>query len=293
MATATSTTQINPSISSLQAPVFVITESGLRQHRASESVSLPSSRLALTTANNDNVRSRWPVRIMIAALGIFACVVMSSVRYNLSVAIVAMVEDSCTPQKSVCGEMQRSIFELSATEHKVNAAATTTTTMATARKSNDYNNITFLELTEALLGGFDNELGGEGKQNEIRSHALRAVPPETKKCTKEVVHHGSRLNWTDAEQGVALGSYYYGFAPMHILGGRLAERFGAKWITFIGLVGAAIANAFLPLIAMHSFVGFVIVRYDTSGLQSRVSFSFDHWVSTRPLAIGGNRSMLD
>lgn len=240
----TSVDQANLSDSSLQAPIFVISQAP-NLHTSS----LPTSRLALNDGTKAQVRTCMPVRIIIGILGIVACMIMSSVRYNLSVAIVAMVEDSCTPQMSVCGKMK--VLELAASEHKLN------TTLPTIMKSNDLNISVF---TEILLLSLE-DAPGQQKQNDIRSH-VRQTEMIEKLCTGEA-HKGSRLNWTDIEQGVALGSYYYGFAPMHIFGGRLAERFGAKWVLFIGLIGAAIANAFLPLIAVHSFAGFIFVRYGT------------------------------
>lgn len=76
------------------------------------------------------------------------------------------------------------------------------------------------------------------------------------------VDRGRKLNWSEAEQGLALGAYYYGFATTHIFGGRLAERsrIGPKWIIATGLVGAAIFNAALPVTARLSYVVFVVIR---------------------------------
>lgn len=82
---------------------------------------------------------------------------------------------------------------------------------------------------------------------------------EDKTCKEE---NEQRLNWSEAEQGLALGAYYYGFATTHIFGGRLSERskLGSKWIVTIGLIGAAIFNAVLPIAAIFNFVLFVIIR---------------------------------
>ena len=76
------------------------------------------------------------------------------------------------------------------------------------------------------------------------------------------IDKNTKLNWSEAEQGLALGAYYYGFATTHIFGGRLAERsrWGPKWITATGLVGAAIFNAILPITARLNFVVFVVIR---------------------------------
>lgn len=54
------------------------------------------------------------------------------------------------------------------------------------------------------------------------------------------------VTWTDLEQGIILGAYYYGYAATNIFGGRLSERYGPKWVSAIGLTSAAILNAFLP-----------------------------------------------
>nr|XP_027196056.1 sialin-like [Dermatophagoides pteronyssinus] len=66
------------------------------------------------------------------------------------------------------------------------------------------------------------------------------------------------VTWTDLEQGIVLGAYYYGYAATHIFGGRWSERYGPKWVTVIGLIGAAILNAILPF--GSNFFVFALLR---------------------------------
>ena len=165
----------------------------------------------------------FPVRVLIAILGVTACILLSSTRYNLSIAIVSMVHDSCTPSTSIC-----------------------------ARVAHE----------EALLNDAANATGGGNPAHNKTALHLKLFQIDAMDSCNGDVEHQKKLNWSEAEQGLALGAYYYGFATTHIFGGRWAERsrWGPKWITATGLVGAAIFNALLPVTARLNFVVFVIIR---------------------------------
>ena len=47
------------------------------------------------------------------------------------------------------------------------------------------------------------------------------------------------FDWGPEEQGLVLGSFYYGFIVTQIPGGMLSEKFGAKWLlgSLTGLAG--------------------------------------------------------
>lgn len=147
-------------------------------------------------SESPNVGRVLPTRIIIATLGVLACILLSSTRYNLSIAIVSMVQGSCTANSSICSSVD--------VEHSVN----------------------FYEVVNCNPINLNDE----------------------------------RLSWSEAEQGLALGAYYYGFAATHIFGGRLAEKHGPKWVTAVGLCGAAIFNVLLPIATTVNFTTFVIIR---------------------------------
>jgi MFS family permease len=48
-------------------------------------------------------------------------------------------------------------------------------------------------------------------------------------------------------QGIILGAYFYTYCMTQIPGGRLAERWGAKWVCGLGIFIPAIFNALIPI----------------------------------------------
>ncbi|KAH9627847.1 hypothetical protein HF086_001743 [Spodoptera exigua] len=55
------------------------------------------------------------------------------------------------------------------------------------------------------------------------------------------------FEWSEATQGLILGSFYYGYILTHIPGGMLAERFGGKWVLGCGLLSTAICTFITPI----------------------------------------------
>ncbi|XP_012545589.1 putative inorganic phosphate cotransporter [Bombyx mori] len=55
------------------------------------------------------------------------------------------------------------------------------------------------------------------------------------------------FEWSEATQGLILGSFYYGYVLTHIPGGMLAERFGGKWVLGLGLLSTAICTFITPI----------------------------------------------
>lgn len=150
---------------------------------------------------------KFRYRFVIAILGVLACILLCSTQYNLSIAIVSMVEDFCTPSNSVCPSDQT--------------------------------------VMEAI-------------RNQTQSKRLNETLANKYPCSMPRKFH--RLDWSESRQGFSLGSYYFGFATTNIFGGRLAERYGSKWVAAFGLSMAAIFNALLPLAASFDFILFVSLR---------------------------------
>ncbi|XP_059045429.1 putative inorganic phosphate cotransporter [Achroia grisella] len=55
------------------------------------------------------------------------------------------------------------------------------------------------------------------------------------------------FEWSEATQGLILGSFYYGYVLTHLPGGMLAERFGGKWVLGLGLLSTAICTIITPV----------------------------------------------
>ncbi|RWS25488.1 Sialin-like protein [Leptotrombidium deliense] len=68
------------------------------------------------------------------------------------------------------------------------------------------------------------------------------------------------LVWNPAIQGVVLGAYYYGYSTTQILGGRLAEKFGGRWLCGFGVLISAFATLLTPIAAEIHLAFIIIVR---------------------------------
>ncbi|XP_022255305.1 sialin-like isoform X2 [Limulus polyphemus] len=66
--------------------------------------------------------------------------------------------------------------------------------------------------------------------------------------------------WDEKEQGIVLGAEYYGFVTTQLLGGRLAEIIGAKWVIGMGVFGASLLTLLEPSAAQLGIGPLVAAR---------------------------------
>ena len=57
------------------------------------------------------------------------------------------------------------------------------------------------------------------------------------------------FDWNPEEQGIVLGSFYYGFIITQIPGGILCEKLGSKWIIGLATFVSGILTILNPLAA--------------------------------------------
>nr|XP_042910673.1 putative inorganic phosphate cotransporter [Parasteatoda tepidariorum] len=84
-------------------------------------------------------------------------------------------------------------------------------------------------------------------------------------------YKGEQYDWNIQKQAVILGSYFYGNIATQLLGGVLAEKFGAKHVYGIGILLTATVSLLFPLVASWSYVG-VIVNRVIQGLGDGMTF---------------------
>lgn len=58
--------------------------------------------------------------------------------------------------------------------------------------------------------------------------------------------------WTEYEQGLILGSFFWGYVLTNMLGGRLGEVFGGKLVFGFGVLVTAILTLLTPVVARVS-----------------------------------------
>lgn len=78
----------------------------------------------------------------------------------------------------------------------------------------------------------------------------------------------NRLHWDASKQGLLLGAFAFGTIPFQVVGGRLAEIHGAKWILLVACIGTALTNLSIPFIAHRSFVLLMVNRVVMGAAQA-------------------------
>nr|CAD7569072.1 unnamed protein product [Timema californicum] len=102
------------------------------------------------------------------------------------------------------------------------------------------------------------------------------------------------FEWSSTLQGFILSAFYYGYITTQIIGGRLAEKYGAKFIMGPGLMAAGIMSLFTPLAARYHVAAFAVVRILTGVFAGNAaSFSPMRAGQTRKQTIGGIKSERD
>ena len=97
---------------------------------------------------------------------------------------------------------------------------------------------------------------------------------ETRNHTK-LPTNGVQFNWDSREQGLILGSFFYGYIITQIPGGFLAEKFGGKWLYGVGTLCTAILTYITPFAAKAGTRYFIAVRV-LEGLGEGVTFPAMH-----------------
>ena len=75
------------------------------------------------------------------------------------------------------------------------------------------------------------------------------------------------FNWSEVEQGVILGSFFWGYIVTQIPGGLLSKKFGGKWPFGIGLLISAVFAILTPWCA-RTHRGLLIFARVVQGLGS-------------------------
>ncbi|GFT99486.1 hypothetical protein NPIL_593442 [Nephila pilipes] len=87
--------------------------------------------------------------------------------------------------------------------------------------------------------------------------------------------------WAPSEQGIILGAYFYGYVCTQVVGGRMAEIAGGKWVLGLSILIASFLTFITPVAADIGVVAIVIVRVLMGlihGVCMPTAFAlFGHW----------------
>lgn len=98
--------------------------------------------------------------------------------------------------------------------------------------------------------------------------------------TEIVEDYGPRYAWTNKEQSILLGSFFWGYLISSLPGGVLAERFGGKSVVGYSLFLSCILTALTPLAASINFWVIFCLRFLT-GVLGGVLYPANHYLIAR------------
>ena len=68
------------------------------------------------------------------------------------------------------------------------------------------------------------------------------------------------LQWSEPNQGLVLGSYFWGYLITQVPGGRVAELYGGKWVFFVAVVLNVGATLLSPICSVYGFQYLILMR---------------------------------
>jgi MFS family permease len=79
--------------------------------------------------------------------------------------------------------------------------------------------------------------------------------------------NSGEFDWDSRQQGLILGSFSFGYVATQLIGGILAEMYGAKWIFGGCIFVCAILDFLVPFAARSGIIAMVILRATQGALQ--------------------------
>lgn len=111
--------------------------------------------------------------------------------------------------------------------------------------------------------------------NSTKANTELDVCPDTNPVNSTIPTRQGEFNWNEYEQGVILGSFFYGYVLTQVPGGRLAELFGGKLVYGIGVLLTALFTLLSPAAAYVSYPMFIAVRI-LEGIGEGVTYPAMH-----------------
>ncbi|XP_028968725.1 uncharacterized protein LOC100900806 [Galendromus occidentalis] len=210
---------------------------------------IPSKPLFPNPKSWSNVRAWIQYRYVLIILGFFGLASVYGMRVNINVAMVVMVNQSAIEAESP----------------SLSCEVVTANGTGAAPK---------VEVSYRF-------------RREINTHRFRK---ELVTCRNTVPKTSSRdspqdgpFQWDRYSQGFILGAFYYGYLFTPIPGGRLAERFGAKWLFGFGTLITGLLSLLIPYAAFNYGAAGVVTLRVLQGLGEGVTYpsmeaQVAHWL---------------
>ncbi|KAF8787057.1 Sialin like protein [Argiope bruennichi] len=97
-------------------------------------------------------------------------------------------------------------------------------------------------------------------RNTTSSYVECPMLQETGKKSITDKYPGPRYDWSPKEQGIILGSFYYGYLFTILPGGYLAQKFSPKWVFGLGVFFSAMLSLLTPTATAMGVIALVTLR---------------------------------
>ncbi|XP_062557722.1 sialin-like [Armigeres subalbatus] len=169
-----------------------------------------------------SLQRKWktiPKRVIVAGMIFIACFTSFMLRVNMSLNILAMVQQTRTAN------------------HTTNLIAVEETAIGQAT------NVGNASTTDVLWPDLNGTIASTENGSTFISN------PTEVEAGSNLQNFGPRYQWDQKTQGNILGAYFYGYLLTSLPAGPLAERFGPKLLITVSFFVCAIATAVTPFLA--------------------------------------------
>lgn len=159
------------------------------------------------------------------------CILCYALRFNLSIAIVAMVDDTEAPSS----------------ESDAGQTPTNRQEICPSLVSPYFNDSYFIYLNAT--------------ENPIESRSVQLS--RTKRSEGDIT-----FRWNEKDQGLVLASFFWGYMLSQFPSGLLAYKYGGKWVSCVGMIWTAFFGIAFPQAAIIGGRDFVLLIRFLQGLSS-------------------------
>lgn len=74
-------------------------------------------------------------------------------------------------------------------------------------------------------------------------------------------YESEKFDWSEEEQQILLGAFFWGYVLTQFPGGKLSHVYGPKWIFSGGILITGILSLFIPIVTIaYEYYGLIVIR---------------------------------
>uniref|UniRef100_A0A6G1S5W4 Sialin n=1 Tax=Aceria tosichella TaxID=561515 RepID=A0A6G1S5W4_9ACAR len=216
------------------------------------------------------------VRFLMAAITTLSAYSVYVSRVNLSIAIIAMVDDGHQHATGAPTDhnssQQTNLTQLNTTQSLPSTSTIANNTTTTSLGSST-------PPTTATANHFQSSrpLNQTAQQTASRqppppARAVGMFPASKQTIMKPPLISQEKFHWDQTEQGHILGAFFYGYILFQIPGARMAELVGARWILMASTAGSALISLVFPIATQLDSIHLLMVLRFVMGLCQSAFF---------------------